>query len=85
MISIGGWNAGSGAYSDMASDPMKRKSFVDSVGQFLDTWNFDGVDLDWVRTKCKQKCILMALLRYQTPKTFFRPISVNFVNFVDIQ
>ena len=51
MISIGGWNAGSGAYSDMAADPMKRKTFIDSVGQFLDTWNFDGVDLDWVCRK----------------------------------
>ena len=33
----------------MAADPMKRKTFIDSIAQFLDTWNFDGVDLDWVK------------------------------------
>jgi len=47
MISIGGWNAGSGAYSTMAADPEKRKTFIDSLGEFLDTYHFDGVDLDW--------------------------------------
>merc|ERR1711953_1303799 len=47
MISIGGWNAGSGAYSDMAADPIKRKNFVETVAEFLDKFDFDGVDLDW--------------------------------------
>jgi len=47
LISIGGWNAGSGAYSVMAADPEKRKTFVDSLSEFLDTYDFDGVDLDW--------------------------------------
>lgn len=32
----------------MAADPMKRKTFVDSVSDFLDKYPFDGVDLDWV-------------------------------------
>merc|ERR1712038_1116512 len=47
MISIGGWNAGSGSYSMMAADPQKRKTFIDSLSDFLDTYKFDGVDLDW--------------------------------------
>ena len=46
----GGWNAGSGAYSMMAADPQKRKTFIDSVADFLDTYSFEGVDLDWVTT-----------------------------------
>jgi chitinase len=46
---LGGWNAGSGSYSHMAADPEKRKTFVDSVMDFLDVYAFQGVDLDWVR------------------------------------
>ena len=49
FFGTGGWNAGSGAYSDMAADPIKRKTFVESVAEFLDKFDFDGVDLDWVR------------------------------------
>ena len=48
-LPIGGWNAGSGSYSMMAADPQKRKTFIDSLSDFLDTYQFDGVDLDWVR------------------------------------
>jgi len=47
MISIGGWNAGSGKYSLMAADPIKRKTFVDSIVPFATEYGFEGVDLDW--------------------------------------
>ncbi|TRY63193.1 hypothetical protein TCAL_02085 [Tigriopus californicus] len=47
ILSIGGWNAGSGKYSMMAKDPAKRKTFVDSVIPFLEKFNFKGLDLDW--------------------------------------
>ncbi len=31
----------------MASDPAKRAIFVNSVVNFLITYNFDGFDFDW--------------------------------------
>ena len=34
-IAIGGWNEGSGKYSDMASTPENRKAFIDSVLVFI--------------------------------------------------
>lgn len=34
-IAIGGWNEGSGKYSDMAETPANRKAFIDSVLTFI--------------------------------------------------
>ena len=41
----------------MAADPIKRKTFVESVAEFLDKFDFDGVDLDWVRYTLFQSSI----------------------------
>ena len=46
-LAIGGWNEGSTKYSEMARDAAKRKTFVQSVTEFLKQHNFDGLDLDW--------------------------------------
>ncbi|XP_034838643.1 probable chitinase 2 [Maniola hyperantus] len=46
-IAIGGWNEGSDKYSRMASKPETRAKFVESVMLFLNTYKFDGLDLDW--------------------------------------
>lgn len=47
LISIGGWNEGSDKYSQMASSPDSRKKFVNSVVKFIQTYKFDGLDVDW--------------------------------------
>merc|ERR1712002_59800 len=47
LLSIGGWNSGSGQWSEMALDPAKRKIFVDSCVHFLNIFDFDGLDFDW--------------------------------------
>ena len=53
--SVGGWsfnNAGNApdtrtAFSDMASSATNRQAFIASLTQFMKTYNFDGVDIDW--------------------------------------
>lgn len=47
LIAIGGWNEGSDKYSRMVSSPATRTVFVNSVLKFLQTHNFDGLDVDW--------------------------------------
>lgn len=47
LLAIGGWNEGSIKYSAMASSPSDRAAFIRSVLDFLDKYNFDGLDLDW--------------------------------------
>ncbi|KAJ2938294.1 hypothetical protein O0L34_g13207 [Tuta absoluta] len=46
-IAIGGWNEGSYKYSKMAETPETRAKFIKSVLLFLETYKFDGLDLDW--------------------------------------
>ncbi|XP_026316249.1 probable chitinase 2 [Hyposmocoma kahamanoa] len=46
-IAIGGWNEGSIKYSRMAETRENREKFIKSVLVFLDTYKFDGLDLDW--------------------------------------
>ncbi|KAG8236246.1 hypothetical protein J437_LFUL010999 [Ladona fulva] len=46
-LAVGGWNEGSANYSAMASSPQSRKQFVHSALEFIQNYDFDGLDLDW--------------------------------------
>ena len=50
LISLGGGsdsNDGTGKYSKLVSNTANIKAFVNSVMTFLQTYGFDGLDLDW--------------------------------------
>jgi chitinase len=52
-ISIGGWSMNdpdqptATIFSDLAASESAQKKFFESLLSFLETYGFDGVDLDW--------------------------------------
>jgi GH18 family chitinase len=46
LPSIGGWTL-SGNFPSIAADPVKRQNFVQSCVYLIQTYDFDGIDLDW--------------------------------------
>jgi chitinase len=54
-IAVGGWSFNDPtnvpntrtAFSDMVASSANRQAFIGSLGQLLNTYGFDGVDLDW--------------------------------------
>ncbi len=46
LISVGG-ATGSYAFSSMAANSDSRKNFVDKIVQLIQTYGYDGVDIDW--------------------------------------
>nr|MCH9640539.1 cellulose binding domain-containing protein [Actinomycetes bacterium] len=46
LISIGGWTL-SEDFSDVAATQQSREKFAESAVDFITTYGFDGIDLDW--------------------------------------
>ncbi|KAJ8962576.1 hypothetical protein NQ318_000969 [Aromia moschata] len=47
LVAVGGWNEGSTTYSMVAANASLRATFIQSSLQLVQTYNFDGFDLDW--------------------------------------
>ncbi|XP_068895754.1 acidic mammalian chitinase-like [Tenebrio molitor] len=47
ILSVGGWAEGSTPFSNVAADADKKANMADSTLWYLQTYNFDGVDIDW--------------------------------------
>lgn len=45
MLSVGGW--GSGRFSEMASDDLRRMAFAEDCLRVVDEFGLDGIDIDW--------------------------------------
>ena len=46
-ISVGGWAAGGAIFSSMVSTAIRRQAFIQSALSLMNTYAFDGVDIDW--------------------------------------
>lgn len=54
-LALGGWNDSQGdKYSRLVNNPAARARFVKHALEFLEKYDFDGLDLDWEYPKCWQ-------------------------------
>ncbi|KAL7648226.1 UNVERIFIED_CONTAM: hypothetical protein RMT77_000129 [Armadillidium vulgare] len=55
LISIGGWTDSAGdKYSRLVNDPTARANFNQNALEFIQKYNFDGLDIDWEYPMCWQ-------------------------------
>lgn len=55
LLGLGGWNDSAGdKYSRLVNNPIARKAFVVHAVDFIEQYNFGGLDLDWEYPKCWQ-------------------------------
>ncbi|KAL8802241.1 MAG: hypothetical protein Q9182_003961 [Xanthomendoza sp. 2 TL-2023] len=71
LLSIGGGGKGSDPFADIAASPDARKQFGVSAKKLLDTYELDGLDVDWEHPddekKGKDYVTLLATLRDHLP------------------
>lgn len=54
-VAIGGWNDSAGdKYSRLVRSAASRAKFIRAVVEFIEKWDFDGLDLDWEYPVCWQ-------------------------------
>ncbi|PVD39531.1 hypothetical protein C0Q70_02165 [Pomacea canaliculata] len=47
LLAVGGWNVGSGPFTQMVATQQSRARFIESAIEFVRKWGFDGLDVDW--------------------------------------
>ena len=75
LIAVGGWNAGSTIFSQMASTSANRQSFINSAVDLVMQYNFDGLDMDWEYPAKRGGVPADKVLSLYSHAKLFNPIS----------
>lgn len=70
LLSIGGADAPSQTFASIAASSDKRATMVASARKFIETYGFDGVDIDWEIPGSNDKVYNHRLLQYQNIPLF---------------
>lgn len=63
VLGLGGWDdSASDKYSRMVNSPSARRKFVIHALDFIEQYEFDGLDLDWEYPKCWQVSVMVLYL-----------------------
>jgi len=55
LFAIGGWNAAADGFKDIVASDQAMNHFVETSINFLNKYNFDGLDLDWEYPGCPDR------------------------------
>ena len=72
LLSIGGAHAGSTAFEAVVKTPASIRTFVRNALQYVKSWGFDGIDIDWEYPSVKVRhsftnLLKVGLLHYSHP------------------
>ena len=79
IVALGGWG-GSGGFPGMAADTASRRRFIQNLVGFCQTYNYDGVDLDWEYPANATERTNLTLLVHELRQAFAgvnRPLSIS--------
>ncbi|NP_001036034.1 chitinase 13 precursor [Tribolium castaneum] len=79
MLSVGGATASPDSFVAAANDPEKMKNMTSSAIEFFETYNYDGLDVDWEypQDKATFNRLLQGLKDAFAPKGYLLTVAVN--------
>jgi chitinase len=79
LLSVGGATAGTDVFVSISQDAQKQQAMAQSAIEFFETYDFDGLDVDWEYPNSKEgfNTLLSALKGAFEPGGYLLTVAVN--------